>query len=86
MARKRDKAEDADRADEAIDAAEVARVLSEAASMLPPEADLSHLHELLGAGEVSLAWEELRTRAEPYPMNFWFWVHMSKAADLLGVP
>src|SRR3712207_8839151 len=41
--------------------------------------------ELLGAGEVSLAWEELRTRAEPYPMNFGFWVHMSKAADLLGV-
>ena len=83
MARKRRKAEETDHA---VDVGEVVRLLTEAAPMLPPDADLAHFRELLGAGEVSLAWEELRSQAEPYPMTFGFWAQMSKAADLLGAP
>ena len=64
--------------------AEAARLLEEAAAMLPPETDLTRFRGLLDAGALAAAWEELRSRAELRPTPFGLWLPMSKAADLLG--
>lgn len=80
MARPRDDDRDAG------DDADIVRLLDEAAGMLPAGADLGDFRQLLGGGDVAAAWAELRDRAAEQPTPFGFWVPMSKAGDLLGIP
>jgi hypothetical protein len=57
--------------------------LAEAAGMLPGEAALLDYAAYVQIGRFDLAWEELRTVAEKFPMGFGFFTIMSKAADAI---